>query len=211
MFVILPGVTANRERLEALRTNAQSLWGEARIEVPDYLSRRRGIRGVGAWLDRWYSTELEPAGDVFVFAFILGAAALPHAPALLSGTNRLVVLRSRFQEGVPYSLRHRYGYALTALLFGKAVADLGQAAVWPGGFSPPVPTLTLIETRATRVAERLAVEARDNSELGIAGGVEMPIDHDQAYFSTALMRAAVEFLKGNQGPIENGKDLGISQ
>ena len=119
------------------------------------------------------------------------------APGLMRRTKRLVVLRSRFQEGVPYALRHRFGYTLTALLFGKAIADLGRPPLWPESFSPPVPTLALIEMRATHAAKRLGVKALDDRELGLDGGVEMPVDHDQAYFSTTLMKAAVEFLQSN--------------
>jgi hypothetical protein len=211
IFVILPGVTATRERLRTLERNAQTFWPEARVEVPNYLSRRRGVRDVGAWLDRWCATELTSAGDVFVFAFILGAAALPYAPGLSGRTRRLVILRSRFQEAVPRALEHRFGYLLTALLFGRAVADMGRGPLLPKGFSPSCPVLTLLETRPTRLAERLHLQPLGDSDLGLTGALEMDIDHDRAYDSPALLTSVVEFLKGDQGPIENGKALGTSQ
>jgi hypothetical protein len=211
VFLILPGVTANHDRIEAVRKNAESLWGEARIEVPNYLSRHRGVRGVGAWLDRWCSGRLGPDDEVYVFAFILGTAALPYAPKLLALTKRMVVLRSRFQEGVPYALRRRLGYLLTALFFGRAVADLGKLPVWPAGFAPAVPTLTLLETRATPIAERLGVGPLSNRELSIVDVTEIPVDHDHAYFSSTLLKIAVDFLRESQGPMEKGNDLGMSQ
>jgi hypothetical protein len=196
VLVILPGVTANDERIAALSENARSTWPQARVEVPNYLSRWRGVKGVGTWLDDWSTRTHDPAADdVFVFAFILGAAALPYAPRLLVAARRLVVLRSRYQEGVPRALRRRFRYPLTSLLFGRAVADLGKAPFWPRDWSPSIPTLTLIESRPTRIAERLQVRRLTNLDLGIEEGTEVAVDHDHAYFSLDLMKTAVNWLK----------------
>ena len=195
VLVVLPGATANAERLEALRENALESWPEARVEVPDYLSRWRGVRGVGNWLDRWAAASLYPHDEVFLFAFILGAAALPYAPALLGHVRRLVVLRSRYQEGVPRFLRRRFTPPLAALLFGRAVADLGQPPFWPVGFAAAVPALTLVETRPTRLAEHLKIRPLSDAELGIDGAVEVGLDHDFAYFAPSLMKTAVDWLR----------------
>jgi hypothetical protein len=195
VLLILPGATSNRERRETLWRNGAEAWPGARIEVPDYLSRFRGVRGVGLWLERWVQANLTADEQVFVFAFILGAAALPYAPTLVAHMRRLVVLRSRYQEALPRFLRRRFTPPGAALIAGRAVSDLGRPPFWPPRFAPPCPTLTVVETRPTRTVERLGLKALSDSELGIHDAVEAPLDHDGAYFSTGLMRTAVEWLR----------------
>lgn len=197
VFIILPGVSASIEGIQALRDNARGLWPEARVEVPAYVSRWRGVREVGRWLERWAAANMPEGDDFYVLGFILGAAALPHAPVLLSRVRRLVVLRSRYQEAVPRYLRRRFPGPLAALLFGRAVADLGQPPFWPPAFVPPCPTLTVVETRPTRLAERLQVQPLNDRELGIISPVELNIDHDFAYFAPTLMKRSVEWLRSS--------------
>ncbi len=195
VFLILPGVTANTARLKAVAENAAEHWPEARIEVPDYLCRFRGIRGTGHWLDRWTRLNLGHEEQVFIFAFILGGAALPHAPELLSRAQRIVVLRSRYQEAVPRYLRRRFTALLAPLIFGCAIAGLGKPPFWPRGFAPPCPTLTLVETRPTRLAERLKVRPLSDTDLDITDPREVNVDHDFAYFAPGLMKAVVAWLR----------------
>jgi len=195
VFLILPGVTADAERFRACIALAHGLWPEARVEMPDYLSRFHGVEGVGKWLDPWASASLDNAGAVYVLAYILGGAALAHAPVLLSRTRRVVLVRSRYQEAVPKALVRRFTYPGALLLFGKAIADLGARPFWPAGFKPSCPVLTLVETLPSRRAEQLKVRPLSDAELGISEYREVAVDHDGAYHSRALMTAAVSWLR----------------
>jgi hypothetical protein len=170
-------------------------WPDGEVQMPNYLSRFRGVRGVGRWLDRWASETLTYAGRVHVLAYILGGAALPYAPELCGRITKAVILRSPFQEAVPRALCARLGRWGTAALFGQAVADLGAGPFWPPGFALSCPTLVLLETRPSRAARRLAVPPLSDTALQIGEYREVPIDHDAAYQSPVLMRAAVDWLR----------------
>ena len=163
--------------------------------MPNYLSRFRGVPGVGRWLDSWLARSVADDEGVFVLAYILGGAALPYARALLRRINKLVLIRSRYQENVPRALRARFGGALTALLFGKAVSELGRGPFWSPGFAPPCPHLVLVETLASRRAASLKVTGLSDKELGLSDYREVPISHDEAYTSLDVMKTATDWLK----------------
>lgn len=165
------------------------------MRMPNYLSRFRGVRGVGRWLEHWMIRNLPGADPVYVLAFILGGAALPYAPLLCSRMKKIVILRSRFQEAVPRALRAWFGQWGTALLFGKAVSDLGRGPLWPPGFHPPCPTLVLVETRPTLLASRMRVSPLADDVLHISAYQELPIDHEYAYHSPLLMKTATSWLR----------------
>ncbi len=195
VFLILPGATADAERFAACRDLAAECWPEADVRMPNYLSRFRGLAGVGRWLDRYAGRALTEPAPVFVLAYILGGAALPFAPALHARIGRLVVLRSRYQEAVARALRARFGAWGSALLFGKSVADLGREGFWPPGFQPRCPALTIVETRPSRQAAVLKVAPLSDVALGIAAYTELPINHDIAYHSRSLMQTATQWLR----------------
>ncbi len=197
VFLILTGATADAERFAACQDLAREFWPEADVRMPNYLSRFRGVTGVGRWLDRYAASALAESAQVFVLAYILGGAVLPYAPALHARIKRIVLLRSRFQEAVPRALRARFGAWGAALLFGKSVADLGRGRFWPPGFQLRCPALTLVETRPSRAAAVLRVSPLSDAALEIATYTELPIDHDIAYHSPSLMQAATEWLKGS--------------
>ncbi len=194
LFLILPGVTADAARFESCQELARSYWPEAHVVMPNYLSRVRGVEGVGHWLDDW-SRDLDPSDPVYVLAYILGGAALPYAPALMARVRRLALVRSRYQEGVPRALTRRFTRIGAALLFGKALADLGTRPYWPAGFEPPCPTLVLLESRPTQRALLLKVPRMSDEGLGLHDAREVDVDHDAAYRSAEIMRAAVEWLR----------------
>ncbi len=139
--------------------------------------------------------DLAGTAPVFVLAFILGGAALPYAPRLCARTKKIVLLRSRYQEAVPRVLRKAFGQWGAALLFGKAVADLGRGELWPPGFQVACPTLVLVETRPTPLASRLKVSPLTDEVLHITAYRELPIDHEFAYHSPLLMRTAASWLR----------------
>ncbi len=195
IFLILTGATANAKRIAACQALAREVWPEAQVFMPNYLSRFRGIRGVGDWLERWLEQTLPPDEPLYVLAFILGGAALPYAPSLVGRAKSIVVLRSRYQEGVPRLLRRRLGGWLTAALFGRSVADLGRGEFWPPGFALPCPSATAVEIVPTPLARRLGVAELSDADLGIADYTELAIDHNSAYSSPELMRFAVEWLQ----------------
>jgi hypothetical protein len=168
---------------------------QQRVFMPNYLSRFRGMRQVGDWLERWLAETLPPDDLLYVFAFILGGAALPYAPTLVRRARRIVLLRSRYQEGVPRLLRRRLRAWPTAALFGRAVADLGHGEFWPPGFSLPCPHTTVVETVPTPLARWLRIRELSDDELGIAGYSELPIDHNSAYGSPELMQFVTDWLK----------------
>ena len=195
VFLILTGATADAERFTACQDLAREHWPEADVRMPNYLSRFRGIAGVGRWLDRYVARALAGPAPVFVLAYVLGGAALPYAPTLLKRIGRIVLLRSRYQEAVPRALRARFGAWGSGLLFGKSVADLGRERFWPQGFLVGCPALTLVETRPGRLAVSLGVSPLSDAALGITSYTELAIDHDIAYHSPSLMTAATEWLK----------------
>ncbi len=215
VFLVLRGVTADAARVEACVDLARELWPEARVEMPAYVRRWRGVRGVGRWLDAWTKANLRPGDQVFVLAYILGGAALAYAPDLTSRVRRLVVLRSGYQEALVRVLRRRFIPLLAPLVFGRAVADLGARPFWPPTFAPRCPTLVLVETRPSRMAERFGVHPLSDEEMGLPPDrVSVGIDHDFAYNSRTLMNTAVDWLRvgvGVQGPNENGKDRAPSK
>ncbi len=88
VVLILTGATANARRIAACQELAREIWPEAQVFMPNYLSRFRGLRGVGAWLERWLRETLPPGESLYVFAFILGGAALPYAPTLVARAQR---------------------------------------------------------------------------------------------------------------------------
>jgi len=194
-LVILTGVTADEARFEACQELAREFWPDGPVHMPNYLSRWRGVRGVGAWLDRWVRSTWPTPEPLDVLAYILGGAALPYAPAMVSRVRRVVLVRSRFQEAVPRRLRTRLGGIATAVAWGRAVADLGAGSFWPRGFQMACPQLTLVETHPSRLAERLGVAPLDDEALGIADYRDLRIDHDAAYHSRLLMRTATEWLR----------------
>ena len=198
VFLILTGATANAGRSAACQEVAREIWPEAQVFMPNYLSRFRSVRGVGAWLEQWLKETLPPAEPLYVFAFILGGAALPYAPSLVARAQRVVLLRSRFQEGVPRLLRRRLGGWPTAALFGRAVADLGRGEFWPPGFTLPSPYTTVVETVPTPLARWLRIAEIGDADLGIAGYTELPVDHNSAYGSRELMQFATEWLQGGR-------------
>jgi hypothetical protein len=195
VFLILTGATANESRIAACQELAREHWPGADVRMPNYLSRFRGVRDVGHWLERWMLRNLAGADSVFVLAFVLGGAALPYAPLLCSRIKRMVILRSRFQEALPRALRAWFGRWGAALLFGKAVSDLGRGPLWPLGFHLPCPTLVLVETRPTLLASRLRVSPLADDVLHISTYQELPIDHDYAYRSPLLMETATSWLR----------------
>jgi hypothetical protein len=195
LLLILPGATADADRFSACQELAAEHWPEARVEMPNYLARWRGIGGVGRWLDGWAERSISPAEPVYVLAFILGGAALPYAPGLLRRTQKLALVRSRYQEGVPLALRRRFGRFLTTVLFGRYVSDLGRPPFWPAAFRPSCPQLVLLETRPTALAERLKVAPLTDADLGVGDALELPINHDIAYHSGRLMKAATDWFK----------------
>lgn len=199
VFLILTGATADAERFAACQDLAREHWPEADVRMPNYLGRFRGVAGVGRWLDRYAARTLTGSEPVFVLAYILGGAVLPYAPALLVRIRKIVLLRSRFQEAVPRTLRARFGAWGAALLFGKSVADLGRERFWPPGFQLRCPALTIVETRPSRLAISLRVSPLSDAALGITTYTEMPIDHDIAYHSPSLMKAATEWLRVSSG------------
>lgn len=196
-FVILPGVTADADRFAACQALARECWPQAVVWMPDYLSPVRGVRSTGHWLDRWAEGALGTADTVFVLAYILGGAALPHAPRFASRLRRAVVVRSRYQEAIPRLLRKRFGWVGAALLWGRSIADLGTANFWPGDFQLGCPHLTLVETRPSQLALRLKVAPLSDVELGIDSYRDVAVDHDAAYHSRRLMTAATEWLKAD--------------
>jgi hypothetical protein len=163
--------------------------------MPDYLSRFRGVEGIGKWLDRWASASLNDDDAVYLLAYILGGSSLAHAPLLISRTRRMALVRSRYQEAVPKALVRRFSYPGALVLFGKALADLGARRFWPAGFRPSCPVLTLIETLPSRRAGQLGVKPLSDAELDISDYRELEVDHDGAYHSRALMTAAVTWLQ----------------
>jgi hypothetical protein len=195
VFVILTGATANARSIAACQTLAREMWPEAQVLMPNYLSRFRGIKQVGAWLERWLAETLPPGDPLHVFAFILGGAALPYTPSLVGRARRVMLLRSRYQEGISRLLRRRIGAWPTAALFGRGVADLGRGEFWPRGFQLSCPHRTLVETVPTRLARGLRIAALSDAELNIANYTEMAIDHNSAYQSRELMRAVTDWLK----------------
>jgi hypothetical protein len=128
-------------------------------------------------------------------AFILGGAALPYAPSLVHRTRRIVLLRSRYQEGVPRLLRRRLGAWPAAAMFGRAVADLGRGEYWPPGFGLRCPHATAVETVPTPLAHWLRVGELDDEALRIADYTERAIDHNSAYSSPELMQFATNWLR----------------
>ena len=195
IFVILPGVTADADRFAACQALAHEFWPEATVWMPNYLSRLRGVRGTGRWLDRWTGDTLGSADAVFVLAYILGGAALPRAPQLVSRLRRAVLVRSRYQEEIPRLLRRRLGWLGTGLLWGHSIADLGTSSFWPGDFRLGCPHLALVETRPSQLAIRLKAAPLSDAELGIYAYQEVAVNHDVAYHSRLLMKAATEWLK----------------
>lgn len=198
VFLILTGATADAERFAACQEIAHEHWPEADVRMPNYLSRFRGVAGVGRWLDRYLERTLAGAAgaeSVSVLAYILGGAALPYAPALHARIRRLVLLRSRYQEAIPRALRARVGAWASVLLFGKPVADLGRAHFWPPEFRLTCPAFTLVETRPSRLAARLKVLPLSDGALEITSYTELAIDHDIAYHSRVLMKTATDWLK----------------
>ncbi len=195
VLLILTGATGNEDGRQACQEIARAQWPGARVFIPNYLSRFRGVRGVGAWVDRWCEAHLQPGDSVYVFAFILGGAALPFAPGLVGRVRRFALLRSRYQEGVPRFLRRRLGAWLTTLLIGKAVADLGEGPFWPPEFRLPAPNKTFLETRPTRLVNRFGIAPLTDEDLGLSEYQEMPVDHDFAYHSRDLMKAVVDWLR----------------
>jgi hypothetical protein len=196
-FVILPGVTADADRFAACQALARECWPQAEVWMPEYLSHLRGVRGTGRWLDRWAESALCSAHPVFVLAFILGGAALPHAPRFSSRLSRAVVVRSRYQEAIPRLLRRRFGWIGVGALWGRSIADLGAPSFWPRDFQLGCPQLTLVETRPSQLALRLKVAPLSDLELGIRSYQEVAVDHDVAYHSRRLMKAATEWLRAD--------------
>ena len=196
-FVILPGVTADADRFAACQALACECWPQAVVSMPDYLSPLRGVRGTGRWLDRWADDALGSADTVFVLAYILGGAALPHAPRFASRVSRAVIVRSRYQEAIPRLLRRRFGWLGAGLLWGRSVADLSAPNFWPSEFQLGCPHLTLVETRPSQLALRLKVDPLGDPELGIRSYREVAVDHDVAYHSRRLMTAATDWLKAD--------------
>ncbi len=194
LLLILPGVTADAARFESCQRLARSCWPDAQVVMPDYLSRFRGVEGVGHWLDSW-CRDIDATIQVYVLAYILGGASLPYAPALMARVRRLALVRSRYQEGVPRALTHRYTKIGAALLFGKAIADLGTRPYWPEWFKPECPSLVILESRPTQRALRLEVPRMSDEDLGFDGFREVDVDHDSAYESTEIIRAAVDWLR----------------
>jgi hypothetical protein len=82
-----------------------------------------------------------------------------------------------------------------ALLFGKAVSDLGRGPFWPQGFYLACPTLVLVETKPTLLASRMRVSPLTDDVLHITAYQELPIDHDFAYRSPLLMKTASSWLR----------------
>ena len=196
-FVILPGVTADADRFAACQAVARECWPQAVVLMPDYLSPLRGVRGTGRWLDRWTETALGGVDGVCVLAYILGGAALPHAPRFASRVSRAVIVRSRYQEAIPRLLRRRLGWLGAGILWGRSIADLGARNFWPSEFQLPCPHLTLVETRPSQLALRLQVAPLGDAELGIRSYQEVAVDHDAAYHSRRLMTAATDWLKAD--------------
>ncbi len=195
VVVILPGVTADRRKLARCQALLRASWPEADIRVADYLSRWRGVAASGRWLERWGQEVLAPGVPVFVVAYILGGAVLAFAPTFVSRAQRVVILRSRYQEAVPRELRRWCTAPGVALLFGKHVADLGVRGYWPPGFRLPGPHLILVETKRSRLATRLAVSPLSDEELGLSDYKEIDIDHDAAYESAQLIETAAVWLR----------------
>lgn len=194
ILLILPGATANRGKLQRCVRRLAEAWPEATVRVADFRSRCRDTVANGLRLDHWVERALPPAAPVFVLSYILGAAALPYAPGLVRRARGIVVVRSRYQEAVVRWLRSRLTRWGTALLLGRAVADLGEPPFWPAGFQLACPHLILLETGRSRAAVRLRVAPLSDAEMGISGYKEVAIDHDAAYDSALLIELVTHWL-----------------
>ncbi len=195
IFLILTGATGNARRIASCEELAREYWPEARVFMPNYLSRLRGVRDVGEWLEGWLKRMIEPEAPIFIFAFILGGAVLPYAPTLMKRARKVVLLRSRYQEGVPRLLRRKLGRWGTTLVASRAVAELGTEEFWPYDFQLPCPQRILVETVPTPLARWLGVDCLSDDELKIVDYKEMAIDHNSAYHSRELMKEVTEWLK----------------
>ena len=194
MLVILPGLTADADRFRTCESLARETWPEAHVVMPDYVSRFRGVRGVGRWLERWARHFMPRDGPVFILAYLLGGAALAYAPSVQSRARKIAVVRSRYQEALPRWLRRRFTPVGAALFFGKSAADLGRG-FWPANFRPACPCLTLLETLPTNLVARLKLEPLDDEQLQISHYKELAIPHSAAYDSRQLMEIATEWFK----------------
>lgn len=195
VFLILPGVTADQGKRIACKKIVEGFWPEARVLVPDYLSRFRGVRGTGHWVDRWLERNVSQGTEIFVLAYILGGAALAYAPHLVSRAKGVVLVRSRYQENVPRYFTKKYGFWGTTFVLGKAVADLGSRSYWPEGFRLDCPLKVLMEAWPSYLAEKLGLEPIPIKTIGMKIDMEIEASHDDAYHSKRLVKPAVEFLK----------------
>jgi len=194
-LLVLPGLTGRRAQLRKCRELVQNNWPEARVIVLDCRRRSRGVPETGRWLDQWTEEKLSPEDSVFIFAYVLGGSALAYAPKLVSRARKIVIVRSRFQEGVPRRLCQLLSRGGARLLFGRGVADLGRPPFWPPGFSLPCPHLTLVETRPTRLARWLQVRWLTDTDLGLSTFKEVAINHHAAYQSPWLINLATDWLR----------------
>lgn len=209
-LVILLGLTADRKKARAV-SSYFSETGSFLVFTPA-IPNRRSLPDCAFWLQKYFSNIVIPErfDELEVLAYISGGIVFRKMyvnwqPANL---NRIIYVRSPFQERALKILSERYHPYLLWLVKGSLMLDIASNDTRDLPFPDSSGEQGLvIETGISKLAKKLGVSAENittdyshnRQYLPDADDVlRAPENHDEVYTSTLLLQQIIHFLQNGK-------------
>ena len=205
-LVILPGLTANRDKLLYMERFFAENTTYA-VYIPR-IPKRRGLKMGTKWLATYFRREVqaERYDAIDVLAYISGGYILRNMAVSqpLQRLQHVIYVRSPIQERTLTQIRARYGYLSLLLMSGKLALDV--VALDPGSLDYPVTTAgqgLIIETGISNLALSIGI---DRSQIPATEWdpatllpdandvIHVPESHDDMYTSPYVLKQALHFF-----------------